>query len=134
MANGGRREQVFLVDSGLQPCELVLVAEGKGAVNPIDRRAVMTMDGTTYARFFKKVQAGGEVVVAEGTFERQDGRYRMMWGTFDFRDLEPGRYSATVKFESVIRRRVQAGTKKVDEPKNIWLGTVSSQPVTFELP
>ena len=71
--------------------------------------------------------------MAEETFEKKDGGDQMRWGSFEFRDLVPGRYEATVTFQSVIRQRVQAGTKKVDESRNIWLGTVSSQPVKFDL-
>ena len=82
MANPGREERVFLVHEGLQPCELMSVAEGKGTVKRLDWRAVMTMDGTAYASWFKSVPAGGEVVMAEGTFVRREGRYGMSWGDF----------------------------------------------------
>ena len=126
MRNAGRGERVFLLHEGLQPCELVLEAVGKGPVDRLDWRTVMTMDGTASAKFFKSVPAGGEVVMAEGTLVKKEGGYGMRWGTFEFRDLAPGRYTATVRFQSVAWHRV-------DRPKNIWLGTVSSQPVSFAL-
>jgi hypothetical protein len=120
--------QTVLHDSLLQPSSLELTGPGGSVITPFDSRSIKKFDNTVRESSFTDIGAGKEIPLFDA--EVQNGELR--WGPYQYKKLAPGTYTAKAVFHSAVDSYQDGGSTK--KKAGVWLGTVTSAPVTFQVP
>lgn len=129
LKNVSATPQPFLHNSSLQPSMLHLVGPDGKPVRPFDSRSIKKFDNTVYAESFAALDAGQETLL----FQTAGTGGQLRWGPYQWTALSSGTYTAMVVFVSAIDSyQDRAGTAQ--KKPGVWLGSVTSNEVTFELP
>lgn len=103
LKNPTAHEINFFHDSMLNPTRLVFRAakDEKAEFNEgFDERRRMKFDRTIRKAMYKKVPAGGELVLAEAFFKPEtDGTFSLRWGPYSYGGLKPGWYTVQLTYD-----------------------------------
>lgn len=77
-----------VVSSRLQPPGLALRRGGEALV-PFDERSVQKFDTRVAAGDYRRVDAGGSIVLEQRSFRAEGDEYVLTWGPYQFRGLGP---------------------------------------------
>jgi len=100
--NPTTQDIVFFHDTKLNPSRLFLRSEQTGElIEGDDARHRMKFDRTIRKSMFKKVPAGGQLIIGDSFFTRQsDDMVSLGWGPYDYGDLKPGSYTVELVYEN----------------------------------
>ncbi len=130
--NASSGQRAVVIDSRLQPPELVLTGPG-GAVQPFDTRSVQKFDNTVRKGSFTSVAAGADEPLGRASVQGSGGSASLQWGPYRFESLAAGTYTAKVVLKSVKDAYQDDQGNSVKVP-DVWTGTVTSNEVSFQVP
>ena len=130
--NGSSGQRAVVIDSRLQPPELVLTGPA-GVVQPFDTRSVQKFDNTVRKGSFTTVAAGADEPLGRASVQGSGGSASLQWGPYRFESLPAGTYTAKVVLRSVKDAYEDDQGKSVKAP-DVWTGTVTSNEVSFQVP
>lgn len=135
LRNCSSKEQVFLYDKILQPCELILIYASGKIATPSDIRRNRTYPFSIYRESYEKLSAGREIVLAKETIKASGkGDYDLNWGPYYFAHLSPGAYKAYVIYRSGYDYWIDRESGQQSMIEDIWKGEIKSNQVEIRLP
>lgn len=120
------------MDYQLQPVELLLTTSGGTPVVPFDERTRKKFDTARHKYLFRVLGPSSEYAAREDVFVREEGGWRLRFGSFTFSGLKPGTYRARIRFTSEGKTWEDGG--KAGEYDDLWEGTIESPEVEIVLP
>jgi hypothetical protein len=135
LQNRSSVSQTFLHHTDLQPSKLVLTDATGREITFFDVRSIEKFDNTVYRRLYAELLPGKEQLLHEEKFRADGkGRYKILWGPYQYEGLTAGSYKAHVRWTSALDSWFDEETKQKGRMDNIWKGQIKSNEVEIRLP
>jgi len=131
LKNAGGKPAAIILNTYVQSPELVLLNPAGDTVRPFDPRSKMVIDATPYCYLVETMKPRSSKLLGTIDEASVSEKKAFEFMRFRFEGLVPGTYTAIARFESRIESCVEkrGGMKK--RIRNVWLGTIESEP--FEI-
>ena len=138
LVNTSQKSEKIFYNDLRQPSWLELTGPDGKKVTPDDKRAIMEYNPTIQCEEFEELPPQGERFLGSVSFRHTDKGYSGEWGTYEFKNLPPGAYTARAVWasEKDSCQNDSGATAKQLPTKlsDIWLGEVTSNSLTITLP
>lgn len=140
LKNVSNKKQTFLNESCVQQSELILIDSSGKKIFSKDMREEEKSDTTVYKHYFVSISPGQEKALTDSVFTRgdgsyfKDGTYRLVWGPYEFKNIEPGVYKIYLIWKSEIDSYYDENSKQLIKMQGLWLGTITSNEIEVQLP
>ncbi|MFO0756451.1 MAG: hypothetical protein U0359_08165 [Byssovorax sp.] len=134
LRNVSPRVQRYLHDCLLQPSTLTLRSPSGAALTAFDGRTTMKFDNTVYRRSFSDIAPGGEVELVQAFPSPDDPGSELTFCSFRFSKLRVGTYRAKAVWKSAQNTYFDKPSRSTKKLGAVWLGTLTSNEVSFKIP
>ena len=133
LINQSEHERYVLHSDAIQASELILTRNDNETLTAYDVRSNEKIDNTVYQYMFTSLESGTKIELfrLETTCAAENNR--VTWGPYRFENVDAGKYRARIRWTSLIDTFIDEETGEVHKMPHVWLGTVESKDVVFDI-
>lgn len=133
LINQSEHEYNVLHSDAIQASELILTTNDNEELTAYDVRSNEKIDNTVYQYMYMSLESGKKIELFRLETTCSSENNMVTWGPYQFKNVDAGKYRARISWTSVIDTFIDEETAEVHKMPHVWLGTVDSKEIVFDI-